>query len=494
MVWARVKQQLQWWHRWLGVVLCVPIVLWFVSGAILLFVPYPQLQESERLAGAAPLDLSQVRLGADAASAAAGMGQPPASARLGALEGRPVWRLRGPQGEVVVVDAVDGVAVAPLDATRAVAVGRAFQQRAVGGDDAVRHLGVVERDQWTVNGLRGLAPPLHRIGVADGRVLYVSQQAADVVRDASWNERTWGWPGAVLHWIYVTPLRANAPLWTQLVLWLSGVSLVVAFSGLLIGLWRSVDAWRRRRRISAYRGIHYWHHILGWAGGGLVLTWMFSGWMSMSPFEAAPNPAVAAWREAWSGVPVQWPSTALRPPSALPQAGLVEVELRWLAGEPWYRGLSRDGRASWQHAGSGRAGAPDPVQLLERVSAGSGQHIARRELLTRYDAYYVSHPHRDPRPLPVWRIVLDDAQQTWVHVAPERMEIASLLDRARRGDRWLYSGLHSWDLPWLLARPALRNGLLLAALALGLALSVTGFVVGWKRLCIQRLAGSRRRG
>ena len=33
-----LKRQLQLWHRWFGIALVLPIVSWFVSGAILLFV------------------------------------------------------------------------------------------------------------------------------------------------------------------------------------------------------------------------------------------------------------------------------------------------------------------------------------------------------------------------------------------------------------------------------------------------------------------------
>lgn len=488
-----LKQQLQAWHRWLGVVLAVPIVLWFVSGAILLFVPFPRLLESERLAGLPTLALVQVRVGVDEATHVAGIEGVPASARLGMSGQVPVWRLRDDAGNAYVIDAIRGAHVEPVQADEALAIARAFQFQAVGRAGLPIDEGLIERDQWTINGLRGLQPPLHRLRFEDGRVLYVSRASREVVRDASRAERVWGWPGAVLHWIYVTPLRGNGALWTQVVLWLSGVSLLVAASGFAIGAWRSVDAWRRSRRISAYRGVHYWHHVLGWIGGGLVLTWLFSGFMSMSPFDPPRNDALAQWRQAWSQRAPAWPLPMHGWP--VPIAGahdeLVEVELTWLSGEPWFRHLLRDGSVRWQALDARhRATAPDIASAIARASAASGHAVRGQHLLQAEDVHYAGHPHRDPRVLPVLRLQLDDAARSWVHVSPVRGEIVGMSDRASRLDRWLYNGLHSWDVPWLLQRPWLRHGLLLAGLMLGLSLSLTGFVVGWKRLRI--VAISRR--
>ena len=479
-----LKRQLQLWHRWFGIALVLPIVSWFVSGAILLFVPYPRLLDSERLAGLPPLALEQVRIGPVEAARAAGIAGVPMRARLGMSGSAAAWRLRDAADNAFVIDAARATPIAAVDGAQAMAVARDFQQRSTGAASLPVRRDTIERDQWTINGLRGLQPPLHRLHFGDGRVLYVSRDSGEVVRDASRVERNWGWPGAVLHWIYITPLRANAPLWNQLVLWLSGLSLVVAISGFGIGLWRTLDAWRRDRRISGYRGIHRWHHLLGWAGGGLVLTWLFSGFMSMSPLEYAGNDAAMAWHQAWTQPPQAWPdgNAALPTRGAASAADLVEVELVWVAGEPWYRALHRNGAIGWQSLLPTTDRAPDLERAIARANVASGQSLRQRALLTAEAVDYVGHPHRDARELPVWRFELEDPGVPWLYVSPRRMDIVAISDRTGRIDRWLYNGLHSWDVPWLLQRPILRQGLMLAGLALGLALSITGFVVGWRRL------------
>ena len=42
-------------HRWLGVAFCLLFAMWFASGAVMHFVPFPAQSEADRLAGLAPL-------------------------------------------------------------------------------------------------------------------------------------------------------------------------------------------------------------------------------------------------------------------------------------------------------------------------------------------------------------------------------------------------------------------------------------------------------
>ena len=57
-------------HRWLGVGFCLLFAMWFASGIVMHFVPFPSLAETERFAGLSPIDASQLRHGPDEAVAA----------------------------------------------------------------------------------------------------------------------------------------------------------------------------------------------------------------------------------------------------------------------------------------------------------------------------------------------------------------------------------------------------------------------------------------
>ncbi len=46
-------------HRWLGVAFCLLFAMWFATGIVMHFVPFPALTETERFAGLAPIDSRQ---------------------------------------------------------------------------------------------------------------------------------------------------------------------------------------------------------------------------------------------------------------------------------------------------------------------------------------------------------------------------------------------------------------------------------------------------
>ncbi len=43
-------------HRWAGIVLCLPMLMWCLSGMVMMYVSYPLLPQAERMAGLTPLD------------------------------------------------------------------------------------------------------------------------------------------------------------------------------------------------------------------------------------------------------------------------------------------------------------------------------------------------------------------------------------------------------------------------------------------------------
>src|SRR4051812_13791185 len=44
-------------HRWLGVALCLFFAMWFATGIVMHFVPFPALTEAERVSGLQPIML-----------------------------------------------------------------------------------------------------------------------------------------------------------------------------------------------------------------------------------------------------------------------------------------------------------------------------------------------------------------------------------------------------------------------------------------------------
>jgi hypothetical protein len=519
----RMKRWLFLVHRWLGIPLCLVMALWFLSGMVMLYVGYPKLTLEERHQGLAPLQaegccvplaqalqaagLAEARPASDAVGPAgtATVAATPASAapRHGHRAAGPwAWRLANVAGEphylfshgsqpAVAVQARNGQRVAAVSAAQALASARHFAP----GLQA-RHRSLVSEDAWTHSRALDGHRPLHVValdGDAAGRWLYVSSRTAEVVRDASFTERSWGWVGAWLHWLYMFRGNAFNPWWADIVIGLSIAGTLAALSGMGVGLmrWRWRGSYRSGRKTPYPGQAARWHHGLGMAGGLLAITWVFSGLLSMNPWKVFDAPGPKPDLAAYAGGPLR----AADAPAAdavlktLQRQGHTVLELDWQRvggvaqvvaqgpGGPWVvdaNGLQRDGvpEARWREAAN---------HLLP------GARLVEANRLTQYDAHYYARDahtmggHRE-RPLPVWRLRFNDANATWLTIDPRTGAPLQISDAHRRADRWLFAFLHSFDLPALLAsRPAWDVGMLGFSLA-GLGLSLTAVVTGWRRL------------
>ncbi|MFC0240823.1 PepSY domain-containing protein [Rhodopseudomonas telluris] len=473
----RLKRWLYLGHRWLGIASCVLFAIWFVSGVVMMYVAFPSLTTTERRAALPDIAWSRALLSPDQAMAAAGLSRYPRELRLAMLGDEPVYRLAGWKGPRQTISAVTGRAITDVTPDRALAVAR-HHPAAV----APRLLGTVERDQWSVTARFDPDRPLYLVDLGDGAgtELYVSSRSGEIVLDTTRHERVWNWLGAIPHWIYLTLLRQDAPLWRQVVMWISGICMGTAVSGIWIGLLR---AGLRRRyasgRVTPYRGWMAWHHVGGLVAGVVVLTWMFSGWLSMNPFgwfASRGDRSEALQRYAGHDAPTIKVTLPTRD-----RAGVVEARFVWVDGSALMLLAHRDGSQTTVDPLSGAARTPSEDRLFAaaaRLLPDAAMTLQQR--LEQPDLYWYAHHHT--RVLPVLRAGFDDAAQSWVYVDPATGEILGWSDRSARVRRWLFNALHSFDLPPLIAhRPAWDVVVIVLSLA-GLLVSASGIVIGWRRL------------
>ena len=156
-------------------------------------------------------------------------------------------------------------------------------------------------DQWTVGGPNARYWPLYKFGWPDGQQVYVSSTTGEVVQYTTPALRLGSYFGAVPHWLYFVPLRRSAARWQAIVLWSSGVGILVSLLGLAVGLWmyspRKIYRTNGTPSSFPYSGQKRWHTILGLAFGLFTCTWAFSGFLSMGPINRLNRPPADADRK-----------------------------------------------------------------------------------------------------------------------------------------------------------------------------------------------------
>lgn len=468
----RLKRWLYIVHRWLGIASCILFAMWFVSGLVMIYVPFPALTRSERLVGLPEIDWNLVHILPGPSPRAAGLDTPPRVMVLEMRGGLPVWRVRADDGGERTISALDATLQLPPTEGQARAIAERF------GHGSALGVERIERDQWTVAGGFDRHRPLWKVALAgsDGRVLYVSGKTGAVVLDTGRSERFWNWLGSVPHWLYFTVVRQDNALWRQVVMWVSGPCILVGATGFWIGILRARLGRRRYRggRMTPYRGWMLWHHWAGLVGGVFLITWIFSGWLSVDPFRLFAGGGVSAEAEAgyeragWSGTPDLARLARLA-------RGARQVELAWVQGRPLLE-------IRWPESTrvlDARTLLPleptiAPATLMPRA------RIAGIDRLAAPDAYWYEAGGL-PK-LPVLRVRFDDEARTWVHVDPATGRVLGDIDARGRLYRWLFDLLHKWDFNLLTLHRPSRDLVLWLLSSLGLVTSVSGIWLGWKRL------------
>jgi hypothetical protein len=477
-----MKRSLIFVHRWLGVALCLFFLLWFPSGIGMMYWDFPSVTAADRLDRAAALDPSTIRLSPAEAYAVLSQTQAPAQARLNTFDGRPVYRFRTGRAEsLVFADTGARQTDVPDALVERVASAWVSQPATTASvtmlDDA---------DQWTVQGSFRAQRPLRKFSWPNGEQVYVSQSSGEVVQYTTTASRIGAYLGPIPHWIYFTPLRKHQPVWSQLVIWSSGIGTIAAILGLIVGVW--IYSPSKRYRVAGaptgipYRGQKRWHAILGLFVGLGAVTWAFSGMLSMDPFPATPQRPRAdvahALREG-----LQLPAFDARNPrealALLPGLQVKELELIVVAGEPVYlAALGRDATRIVPVAAPPREAFDSQriVSLVNRAAQPDG--LADSRVIRQYDAYYLDR-HRQ-KPLPVILARVNDPGRTRYYIDPKTARVVGSYGSGSWMDRWLYHGLHSLDFPWLYNYRPLWDIVVIAFMLGGTALCVTSLILAWR--------------
>jgi uncharacterized iron-regulated membrane protein len=463
-------------HRYLGIGVGTLMVMWCLSGVVMMYHSYPDLDEGSRVQHLAPIMWDGCCKIADGDLAD---DDPVEDLQLEMVAGTPMLQVRSSHASRVI-DLHTGRAIDRVSAAQATEVVAAYAKGS--SPIAPERLGLIDYDQWTVSSAFDSDRPLYQFGLGDGigTQVYVSSATGRALQITTTRERFWNWLGSVPHWLYFAELRRNASLWSEIVIATSLSGCFLAATGIYVGLLQ----WVRRPagRLTPYHGFNLWHHIAGLVFGVFALSWVVSGLLSMNPWgwlEGASAQQERTLLRKGAGPSGRQIKASLHSFAAARPPELVSLTMAPFNGDIFFIATTSGGE-------QGRVSAdavPAPLNDADLVYAAdvlSGEaHAPIPQLIMNEDAYNFSH-HRDLVRLPVYRMVLEDGTRYYLDAVSGAL--VAKLDRSAQAYRWLHEGLHRMDFTAAMRGRPQWDALMLVLLSGVTLLCVTGTYLGYRRL------------
>jgi hypothetical protein len=453
---------------------------WFASGIVMIYVPFPSLSDAERIKRAEVVDVSGIRSLSESFVAA---GIDLANRiRFLQYQKRPILIVEDNSNSAVAVFADSSELVLPLTAADASNIAKNFSNTSIKSVS-----GAFFYDQWVVHDRFDQYRPFFRVALEDEAQthLYVSAKTTEVLQRTNRHQRAWNYVGAVVHWIYPTFIRKNWALWDQLVWWVSLIGIVGVVAGLVLGIQHFLTSRRRGTTglASPFAGWLAWHHRMGFLFGIVVLLWAFSGWLSMDHGRlfSVPDPILQQVADV-RGITLSEAFDQIRIEDVVRFASAKELEITAFNEEAFL--VARNNEATeLMSISSGRIA--DQSYLMSAAESAVSRAWPESGMSDRYlvptdDVY--GNLREGSLHENTFRLVLDDANRTWIHIDLNDGRLISVIDDSRRMYRWLFNGIHSLDLPGLVNRRPLWDILIILLMTIGFIFCITGVVLAYKRV------------
>lgn len=475
------------WHRWLALGVGPAVLLWCLSGLVMLWVPYPSVTETEWFVMAGAIDPALCC--ADLERVMREFDRPEGIAYLKviAVGGVPVVSAHYLDGSLRARQLTAEPVHGPLLTGE---IQRVAESLGLGG--SIVSIDTIEHDVWTVHQRFDPHRPLWKAEMAglSAPVIYLSGTTGEVVQETTAAERRWNLAGAVVHWWYLPWLRRQWALWDRTLWWVGALSTVMALVGAWVGLRHLMrDGW------TWFSGEpRALHRMLGAIGGVAAVCWIASGWLSMDHgrwFSDGTVSALERERAMGGRITAHDLVGSSRVLSQMVAGGMVkELRLTKIAGtlyavareSPRHQSIlvpARPEEPAWEEFSDTAVQASVRAMIGESfpltVRPNSGPDRRRGSALAREDL------------LPVTRVERQGPSPLSVDVDPRTGEILEILDPSRRAYHGLFNLLHRWDVPWFEGHNDIRRIGMAVWCGLGAGLAVSGFWILARRRPVSKV-------
>ncbi|MCX2764342.1 PepSY domain-containing protein [Aquimarina muelleri] len=463
-------------HHWLGTFFCALFLIWFLSGFVMMYQSFPYLGQAKRIEMLSNGVNTEI-LSPKTVFKNDSIGNI-AQLKLSFILDRPVFHLITNQGKLFSKYADNG---RDFFLTKEAALKATIKNTKITANSTIQTL--TELDQWIprTKYLRHL--PIFKIKFEDKNktLVYISSVTGELLAINTSSERFWSWLGAIPHWIYFKDIRVHNTLWKQLVTWLAALGFIMVITGIVTGLVR----YKKKPKAKFKRFKNKWynyHYYFGLFFGLFVCTWIFSGWMSMTPFNWLPSTQlnekeVLKWQSQKHTINYydkdNWASFL----NQIKSKEFKEVNFNFFQNNAYAQVLFQNTSSLYKLGNSNFSLNLNSYQ--KAINSFSLENdVVETILLKKYDNYYYSR-HND-KDLPIIRI--KTIQNITYYINPKTTQIVYKCATENKIQRWIYHGLHSLDFSFLAWNRPLWDIVLFILLTGGTILSFSATGLGIKFL------------
>ncbi len=474
-------------HRIFGTVIALFFFMWFVSGLILIYHPYPRLSDSEVYAMKETLPDSLPCI------------QEYTERIPGAVKN---IRVRQFQGQTLVElktkDTTRLLCADTLQQVKPVTYATIEQIAREWVDAPIRRVDTLyERTQWILYSRYERELPIYRFYFDDAEKheLFVAKRTGEVQQLTDASGRFWAWMGAIPHKFYLPFIRKDVSIWQTSITVGGFLCLIASLTGFYLGIYLLLKRYKKKRQWEVpYKRFWYrWHYLIGLVFGIALIAWSVSGVFSMQRVPRWMIPMKGdyffSYSKMWGKKPLAVEAYQLdyrKLKETYPE--LKEVAWTHYGEIPVYTIIEGENErlidASKEEVRELFIPETTIIGGMKRLHGDSVQfHIS---LMEHYDNYYLDRDNS--LPLPVYKVEVDDVDKTLYYISPETGYVR-FLNHNKIVRKWLFSGIHYLNIQWLIERPVLWTIAIWLVCIVGAAFSFTGIWLGVryiKRSCKRR--------
>lgn len=302
-----------------------------------------------------------------------------------------------------------------------------------------------EADLWLKKDLSEKYFPVYKISFSDKSKseIYISSVNGEILQNTTSQERFLSWIGAIPHLIYFRDFAGNAKFWKIILMLISFLGILMTLSGLITGIIRLKKRKKKKLKYTPYGSrLYSIHHYLGFAFGIFAFSWVFSGFMSMNPFSFLQNDSEEnLLRQKWNNKF----SVITEMPGINIQENVKNIQIKKFEEEFIITNNTSkfDGTRFYSDKFLQREDSVLVNDLKSKLKSAFNLQDKNITILNEYDNYYYQKVNK--KVLPVVKAEFNNNEKTVLYFDPLTLGIVKSTNKVSRLNRWLYKALHRFD-------------------------------------------------